>query len=35
MFEGRENMYNEGFIAELANRDYDARICPWTGAACP
>lgn len=26
---------NKGFIAELANRDYDPRICPWTGGACP
>ena len=26
---------NKRFIAELANRDYDPRICPWTGAACP
>jgi hypothetical protein len=26
---------NKGFIAELATRDYDPRICPWTGAACP
>ena len=26
---------NKRFIAELATRDYDPRICPWTGAACP
>lgn len=26
---------NKTFIAELTNRDYDPRICPWTGAACP
>jgi orotate phosphoribosyltransferase len=26
---------NKKFIAELANRDYDPDICPWTGAACP
>jgi hypothetical protein len=26
---------NGKFIAELASRDYDPRICPWTGAACP
>ena len=26
---------NKRFIAELANRDYNPGICPWTGAACP
>lgn len=26
---------NKRFIAELSTRDYDPRICPWTGAACP
>jgi len=26
---------NKRFIAELATRDYDPLICPWTGAACP
>jgi hypothetical protein len=26
---------NKGFITELANRDFDPHICPWTGAACP
>lgn len=26
---------SKGFIVELANRDYDPRICPWTGATCP
>jgi hypothetical protein len=26
---------NKMFIADLANCDYDPRICPWTGAGCP
>jgi adenine/guanine phosphoribosyltransferase-like PRPP-binding protein len=26
---------NKRFIAELANRDYDPSICPWTGGRCP
>jgi hypothetical protein len=26
---------NKRFIAELANRDYDPSICPWTGGLCP
>jgi len=26
---------NKSFIADLANRDYDPDICPWTGADCP
>jgi adenine/guanine phosphoribosyltransferase-like PRPP-binding protein len=26
---------NKRFIAELANRDYDPSICPWTGGQCP
>jgi hypothetical protein len=26
---------NKTFIADLANRDYDPGICPWTGARCP
>ncbi len=26
---------NKRFIAELASRDYDPTICPWTGGRCP
>jgi phosphoribosylpyrophosphate synthetase len=26
---------NKRFIADLANRDYDPGICPWTGTDCP
>ncbi len=26
---------NAAFIRDLADRDYDPAICPWTGAACP
>jgi len=26
---------NRKFIADLANRDYDSGICPWTGTDCP
>jgi len=26
---------NKSFIAELADRDYNPLICPWTGAGCP
>jgi hypothetical protein len=26
---------NAAFLRELAGRDYDPAICPWTGAACP
>jgi hypothetical protein len=26
---------NKSFIAGLADRDYNALICPWTGAGCP
>jgi hypothetical protein len=26
---------NTRFISELSTRDYDPRICPWMGAACP
>jgi hypothetical protein len=26
---------NKSFIGELADRDYDPRTCPWTGAGCP
>lgn len=26
---------NKRFIAALADRDYDTRVCPWTSDACP
>jgi len=26
---------NKSFIGDLANRDYDPGICPWTSADCP
>jgi hypothetical protein len=26
---------NKRFIADLANRDYDPGICPWTSSGCP
>jgi predicted amidophosphoribosyltransferase len=26
---------NKQFLADLATRDYDPRICPWTGGPCP
>ena len=26
---------NARFLAELAGRDYDPGLCPWTGAGCP
>jgi hypothetical protein len=26
---------NKKFIAELADRDYDPEMCPWTGGRCP
>jgi predicted amidophosphoribosyltransferase len=26
---------NAKFLRELAGRDYDPEICPWTGGACP
>jgi predicted amidophosphoribosyltransferase len=26
---------NAGFLRDLADRDYDPVICPWTGANCP
>jgi hypothetical protein len=26
---------NAGFLRELADRDYDPAICPWTGSSCP
>lgn len=26
---------NAAFLTELAGRDYDPAVCPWTGGACP
>jgi len=26
---------NKQFLADLAARDFDPRICPWTGGPCP
>jgi hypothetical protein len=26
---------NAAFLRELADRDYDPGICPWTGGSCP
>lgn len=26
---------NKQFIADMRTRDFDARICPWTGGSCP
>jgi hypothetical protein len=26
---------NASFLREIANRDYDPGMCPWTGGACP
>ncbi len=26
---------NAKFLRDLSNRDYDPRICPWTGGSCP
>lgn len=26
---------NGAFLRQLAKRDYDPELCPWTGAACP
>ncbi|MCO5972770.1 hypothetical protein [Actinoallomurus soli] len=26
---------NRRFVNDLADRDFDPLICPWTGAVCP
>ena len=26
---------NARFLADLADRDYDPGLCPWTGTGCP
>jgi hypothetical protein len=26
---------NARFLADLAGRDYDPGLCPWTGMGCP